>query len=588
MVTALPARPVEWSELYATLPGFRSRHLGRKVATACFCAFALLTGLLLPLFGVGLLVGMLLVFDIWGMRTRTPLLRSSKWHRAAAGWLLLVVAWCVLTPAAGLVAIPLAIASMAGGMWILSGAEAGRSLRRRCARALVWWAVPPVGITLWGILPSRGWYRVWHILCAAIWLSLFVDTVAALWLNGNPDGQHFPAWNWLAAGKFAWRDVVAGILAFATAMVLRWVIRTTPSALSPAAMLPRPRLRDMRWRSVFAALASVLVWLAIALLAEGPWILADTRHADWVNLAAGAVAATPIAVVSFRSLLALCERCVRGQTERLASIAAPALGSAVLLAMVVTFAGVTVACLPSPFNWLASSLSIGLAVGLAPGIAERSGLGTRWVIGGGAVAVTLFIAVLISYLFLVVDMKIGADGNGLGLNDWAVVDPDWLTRPPLALAGLALGVVAGRRLLDPGLAAFGAAADYLHRLHRPLVGFAAGYAFIIMLFAAINFALYTGDPGSFQNADLHRALRPGDAGLPDFLFYSVNTITPLGYSFIHPTAGRHHIELLSAVELMVGVAWIVVIFAAMLNSGASRRRRSSGAERRSQPATPFE
>jgi hypothetical protein len=54
------------------------------------------------------------------------------------------------------------------------------------------------------------------------------------------------------------------------------------------------------------------------------------------------------------------------------------------------------------------------------------------------------------------------------------------------------------------------------------------------------------------------------------LFYSVNTIAPLGYSFIHPAGGHHQIEMLSAVELQVGVAWMVVIFAAVVNSASSR------------------
>ena len=121
-----------------------------------------------------------------------------------------------------------------------------------------------------------------------------------------------------------------------------------------------------------------------------------------------------------------------------------------------------------------------------------------------------------------------------------------ITAPP--------GLVAAR-WLRPRLQVFGDLMPYLRGMWVPLGGFGLGYFAILFLFACLYGVAWRADPQSFHGL-------PSDASFGYFLYFSLETITTLGYATIAPASPT--VRILLSIELMLGVGWITVFFAVLI------------------------
>jgi hypothetical protein len=111
---------------------------------------------------------------------------------------------------------------------------------------------------------------------------------------------------------------------------------------------------------------------------------------------------------------------------------------------------------------------------------------------------------------------------------------------------------------------------------RPLVGFISGYALIVLFFGAWYFATYIYHADWFMCASAEPTAAtvqavpckesPKPPNESDFMYFSINTALPLGYSRIKPADGAEQLQWATAAELVAGASWIVVVFAAMLHA----------------------
>jgi len=88
-----------------------------------------------------------------------------------------------------------------------------------------------------------------------------------------------------------------------------------------------------------------------------------------------------------------------------------------------------------------------------------------------------------------------------------------------------------------------------------LGGFGLGYFAILFLFACLYGVAWRADPQSFHGL-------PPDASFGYFLYFSLETITTLGYATIAPASPT--VRILLSIELMLGVGWITVFFAVLI------------------------
>jgi hypothetical protein len=89
----------------------------------------------------------------------------------------------------------------------------------------------------------------------------------------------------------------------------------------------------------------------------------------------------------------------------------------------------------------------------------------------------------------------------------------------------------------------------------PLGGFALGYFAILFLFACLYGVAWRIDPQSFHGI-------PANASFGYFLYFSLETITTLGYATVAPASPT--VRILLSIELMLGVGWITVFFAVLI------------------------
>jgi hypothetical protein len=125
----------------------------------------------------------------------------------------------------------------------------------------------------------------------------------------------------------------------------------------------------------------------------------------------------------------------------------------------------------------------------------------------------------------------------------------------------------------------------LHKTWKPLLGFMLGYLVIVYLFAAILASAHLADPegiGKFTyaptlasgiqtealtsqsdvSADVDEiGAQPPDLDFWNFLYFSIMTITSLGYSDIQPDSPLT--QNLAAWEGVAAVVWTVIIFAVL-------------------------
>ena len=121
-----------------------------------------------------------------------------------------------------------------------------------------------------------------------------------------------------------------------------------------------------------------------------------------------------------------------------------------------------------------------------------------------------------------------------------------ITAPP--------GLVAAR-WLRPRLEVFSDLMPYLRGMWVPLGGFAIGYFAIVFLFACLYGVAWRADPQSFRGL-------PPNASFGYFLYFSLETISTLGYATVAPASAA--VRILFSVELVLGIGWITVFFAVLL------------------------
>ena len=93
------------------------------------------------------------------------------------------------------------------------------------------------------------------------------------------------------------------------------------------------------------------------------------------------------------------------------------------------------------------------------------------------------------------------------------------------------------------------------RMGPAIGGFALGYLVIAFTFADLFAAVWRADSTAFKGLPEHPSLI-------DFAYYSVMTISTTGYGDVAPQSPPA--KLLASAEAIIGLAWTVVVFAAVL------------------------
>jgi predicted RNA methylase len=110
----------------------------------------------------------------------------------------------------------------------------------------------------------------------------------------------------------------------------------------------------------------------------------------------------------------------------------------------------------------------------------------------------------------------------------------------------------------------------------PLATFITGYIFIIYVFAGLFAMTWRSNPGSLANLNAPASLNTKlNRELPfrDFLYYSVSTVSTLGYSELRPVGMPARI--LTSAEFLVGIFWVTAAFALLIGQRDKGLRRDS-------------
>jgi hypothetical protein len=131
----------------------------------------------------------------------------------------------------------------------------------------------------------------------------------------------------------------------------------------------------------------------------------------------------------------------------------------------------------------------------------------------------------------------------------------------LMLSGGVCGAItspAGRiaaHWLKPRLEVFDKLMPYLREMWVPLGGFALGYFAIVFLFACSYGVAWRTDPRMFSGM-------PANASFGYFFYFSLATISTLGYTTIVPASAA--VKTLVSIEVVLGIGWITVFLAALI------------------------
>ena len=144
---------------------------------------------------------------------------------------------------------------------------------------------------------------------------------------------------------------------------------------------------------------------------------------------------------------------------------------------------------------------------------------------------------------------------GKGLLDAATKGVIWMLGGGICGAITAPPGLAAARWLRPRLQVFGDLMPYLKGMWVPLGGFGLGYFAILFVFACLYGVAWRVDPQSFRGL-------PPNASFGYFLYFSLETISTLGYATVAPASPA--VRILLSIELMLGVGWITVFFAVLI------------------------
>jgi voltage-gated potassium channel len=128
----------------------------------------------------------------------------------------------------------------------------------------------------------------------------------------------------------------------------------------------------------------------------------------------------------------------------------------------------------------------------------------------------------------------------------------------LVVSGVFIGNELGEQMgrsVRQWLLALKSVWDVARRMGPPLGAFALGYLVIAFIFAGLFASVWRADSNALKGMTEH-------PGFTDFAYYSVMTMTTTGYGDVAPQS--HAAKILASAEALIGLAWTVVIFAAVL------------------------
>jgi len=457
--------------------------------------------------------------------------------------------------------------------------------------------VTPVVLLGWYWRKTGGWPRL-ALLAALIGA---VDTYVLVALITLIDPSAF------GSGKY-WLVLDLGVTAlasgcaFALSALARFAVVYGPPALgregSTDGVASTPTAngewiaRHSRITRAASFLPRVAFWALIQALFLTPWLLIVPKTEDSATaFGVGIIATICVLPLVATSVIALfpeggADTSLAAWIQRHLAVAG---GSAVLLAIAVTATfglidseGVVASRDPLPIMVVMGSM-VGLSMSLSLRLTGRLRFRTHWTYAGTILTIPL---VALMTLLLII-YRLGTPTYSPP-DSWAVLGNQLLVSSEIAavVVGSAfVGVTAGTWLLDPGLQRFAQALRRVKEMVLPLVGFMAGYGLIVVFFGAVYWAAYamhqdyficthvdvkssapqtvpcSEDPSPYNSSAAGSTLTEAD-----FMYLSINTALPLGYSRVRPADGARAIQWMSAAELIIATSWVVVVFAAMLHA----------------------
>ncbi len=121
------------------------------------------------------------------------------------------------------------------------------------------------------------------------------------------------------------------------------------------------------------------------------------------------------------------------------------------------------------------------------------------------------------------------------------------------LIGMFFGVAAGRAIL-PRMLIYKHLIVYLRIMRDGAIAYGIGYISIAALFATFYWASHRFDGSSLSNLP--------SATFGNFFYFSLVTIATVGYGDIAPATPL--CKTIASVEILVGLAWTLVVFAALV------------------------
>ena len=91
---------------------------------------------------------------------------------------------------------------------------------------------------------------------------------------------------------------------------------------------------------------------------------------------------------------------------------------------------------------------------------------------------------------------------------------------------------------------------------RSLGGYALGYGFLTVFFAAVYASLYRWNSDAFKSI-------PAQFKFVDYWYFSLSLLTTLGSDVVPSSPAA---KIVVALEVLTGIAWTVVVFAAVLTT----------------------
>ena len=156
-------------------------------------------------------------------------------------------------------------------------------------------------------------------------------------------------------------------------------------------------------------------------------------------------------------------------------------------------------------------------------------------------------------------LRNGQPGGDALLNA-AVSVPTAMIAVPIAMF---LAARAAAAWIQPRLQVYRQLVEYLRVMWIPIGGFAFGYLAIILVFAGFSGMLARFDAGAFSGA--------GDAGIGEWIAFAFFRALAQDYPGIVPVSPGAW--LLVGVQVILAVAWALVVFAAVMSSIQPRLER---------------